>query len=479
MKEKNITIKILQLMTIISLYYIVGNNSIFIYVLSLSLYNIFTSCFNHISFKDTFDKFKDNYHKQKFLNLSILTIGIISLAFLLLSIAISDLSSSIMKIKDAFLVFFLMGLSIFQKPLINLLLDYLESTKRNKLRIATYNICYISELILLLLISILNFHILKIPTNNTLSLMYLPKIIILIIILIILFKISSQDKKIKNELIEYPKYNYKKELKKVLTKNHRKSIIDIVKNSYFYLSIIILYLVLTTRYKYAINVIDIDLTFIYFYALNIINSLIEIIAILVNNNNNTKDISNHMYLTIKIMLPIIIILSIISPLTCKLIFNNSNQSIYLVMLNFMSLFFILYNITSNNLNNKKILSISLFTGLIIKIITIIPLINAFYRMGYNLIYGDIISTIISLSITIIINYMTSPNKSYKGQNYLDKILNIMYENILLSIILIIIQFIIPISTDNYLKTLFITIIYLSVSIAFLKIKNKYKEQKRG
>ena len=96
-------------------------------------------------------------------------------------------------------------------------------------------------------------------------------------------------------------------------------------------------------------------------------------------------------------------------------------------------------------------------------------------MGYNLVYGDVISTMISLLITIIINYMASSNKVHKGQNYLDKILNTLYENILLAIILIIIEFIIPIKTDSYLKSLFLIVVYLSVSIVFIKVKNKYKE----
>ena len=42
---------------------------------------------------------------------------------------------------------------------------------------------------------------------------------------------------------------------------------------------------------------------------------------------------------------------------------------------------------------------SLIVGIISKIILIVPLINSFYRMGYNLIYGDIISTIIIFIMT--------------------------------------------------------------------------------
>lgn len=475
MKEKNIIIKTIQLLTIIPLYYIVGDKSIFIYVLSLSLYNIFASCFTHLSFKESFNKLKESYHKLKLLNLASLTIGVISIIFLLFSIIVSDISSSILKIDNLFLVFLVMGISIVTEPLLNLLIDYLESTKRKRKSIILYNIYHISESILLLIISILLFRIIKTPIHINIALMYLSKIISFFIVLVFIYPVIKKDVKPSNNKVQLVKYNYRLELKKILTNNHYKSIINIVKNSYYYISIIILYLILSTRYFYATSVIELDLTFIYFYFLNIINYLIDIINFLVNKNIDKSDISSYMYITTKIILPIIITLSIISPLSCKLLFNTEEQSIYLVMLNFMSIFIALYNITSNNIKNKKILCISLFSGLFIKIITTIPLINAFYRMGYNLVYGDVISTIISLLITIIINYMASSNKVHKGQNYLDKILNTLYENILLAIILIIIEFIIPIKTDSYLKSLFLIIVYLSVSIVFIKVKNKYKE----
>ena len=78
-------------------------------------------------------------------------------------------------------------------------------------------------------------------------------------------------------------------------------------------------------------------------------------------------------------------------------------------------------------------------------------------------------------ISIIINYIYLRNINKKNDNYFEKILNILYENIILTIILIIVQFIIPMDTNNYFKSLSLIIIYLIISIAFIKIKNK----KRG
>ena len=205
----------------------------------------------------------------------------------------------------------------------------------------------------------------------------------------------------------------------------------------------------------------------------IIISLSKIIVPLINNSESSKTLTNKLYLRLKIILPISIILSIISPLICKIIFNAPDKSIYLVIINFMILFLSLYNTTINELKNKKLLYVCISIGIITKLLTTIPLINAFYRMGYNLIYGDIVSTMISLLIPTIIGYMSSSNKSSKGEKYLDKILNIFYENIILTIILIVLEFIIPITTNSYLKSILLVMLYLSISYAFFKIKNKY------
>ena len=129
----------------------------------------------------------------------------------------------------------------------------------------------------------------------------------------------------------------------------------------------------------------------------------------------------------------------------------------------------------DNISNKKIIYISLFLGLIVKIATEIPLINAFYRMGYNLIYGDILASILGMILSIVINYIYIRNKEKTKDNYFTKLLDIFYENIILCIVLIIIQFIIPIKTDNYFKALGLLIIYLGISIVIFRLKNK----KRG
>ena len=148
-----------------------------------------------------------------------------------------------------------------------------------------------------------------------------------------------------------------------------------------------------------------------------------------------------------------------------------------MMLSFLSIFIALYNTTYDYIKSKKIIYISLIVSIISKIILTIPFIDSFYRMGYNLIYGDIISTIISMSLGIIINYVYIKlnNKSTKT---LENILTILYESILLCILLVIMQFIIPIKTDSYFKSILLLFVYIFISIVFIKMI-KTKRRKRG
>ena len=457
-ENKKLVLKTLKLLSIIILYYIIGKNNIFPYILSLSLYNIFISCFNHISIQDSLKKLNFQKSKSKLFKLMLLVISIISIIFLLLSILISDLLSVLLSINNITLLFVFMGLSIITKPLINLLSEYYEN-KRIKV------IYDILDNILLLLISLFIFRIFKINKTNILSLLYLSKILSAIFIIVILYLIRRPKKQNTEDNI-----NYKKEIKLVLKNNNQKSIIEIVKHTYYYISIILIYLILSTRYNYDVSELGSIITFIYFYSLKIIEYLIYLAKLITKDSTNI--ITEKIYRTFKMMLTITIIFGIISPLTCKIIFNNPSYSIYLTMVNFLAIFILLYDITYENIKNNKIIYISLLTGIISKIIITIPLINSFYRMGYNLVYGDILSTIIAMFISIIINYIYLKTINKSKVNYFEKILDILYDNILLCIILLLVQFIIPIDTRNYLKSCGLIIIYIILSITFIKIKNK-------
>ena len=469
--NKELVLKTLKLLSIILLYYIVGSKNLFLYVLSLSLYNIFISCFNHISIKDNLKKMSTNNSKTKLLKLLLSVISVISFIFLLSSILISDLLTTFLNLNNITTIFIFEGLCIITKPLIKILSEYLENIKTNSNYKKLLNLYDILDNILLIIIALFTFRIFKLKENIAISLLYLSKILSTFIILLIIYYLNKPLKINKDNRED--KINYSKEIKKILTNNIYKSIIEIVKNSYYYLSIIILYLVLSTRYNYNVNELGKIITFIYLYSLSIIEYLIYLAKLITKtlpNENLAK-----LYQTFKMILTITIIFGIISPLTCKLVFNDPSKSIYLIMVNILSIFILLYDITYENIKNKTVIYISLAVGLILKIVLIIPLINSFYRMGYNLVYGDITSTIIAMFISTIINYIYLKNKEKNKINYFDKILDIVYDNILLCIILILVEFIVPIDTSSYIKSLGLIIIYITISITYIKIKNK----KRG
>lgn len=476
MREKNIIIKTIELLTIIIIYYLVGKQSIFYYTMSLSLYNVFISFFKGITTKDDLQKIKNNKNKIKLLKLYILTTSVISFFFLILGLILSDIASATLKLEDLFIVFIFMGITIFIEPTLNILIDYLEVIKYKKVSLI-FNTYHVINSLLLIIITFLNFRIFHLKNTMATALLYLSKIISFLIVNLIILKIiklqlNKKSQKLDNNPINI---NYQQVIATFLKKYSTKSLISIIKNSYYYISIILLYLVLSTRYDYAVSKIDDIITFVYFYGIAIINYFISMADYLLQKYYKFQNVFDKMHLSIRIILPLSIVFSIISPLTSKVVFYDSSKSIYLLILNFLTIFISLYDITCQNIQNKKVICLSLLMGLISKITLTIPLINSFYRMGYNLVYGDIISTIIAFLISIIINHIYLRNKYPQMPNYLEKILTILYENIILCIILIIIEFIVPIETDNYFKSLFLIIVYLIICFIIYKLKR----QKRG
>lgn len=438
----------------------------FIYLLTIILYNIYVSSFNHIKIKDKLNKIDNNYQKLKIIKYTSLCIGGITLIYVLLSLLISESVNIFLNINKTLLTFIMMSISVVSVPILNLIIEYLEASNKPKVANRLYYTYYVLELTIFLIISFLSINVFKLPVYIMPALLYFPKIISLILIIVIFYLI------IKNQNIEKNDNNeikYTKELKNILKRDTHYSMIEICKYGSYYISTIVLYLVLSTRYSYDINTIEKDLVFIYLYGITIMEFIVRITLKYVEKK--AKNVIIELLEIFRYLSIIAIILAITSPLICKIIFNQSNNSIYLAMLGFLAIFIGLFIKTFSHIKNKKIIYISLLVGILSKIILIVPLINSFYRMGYNLIYGDIISTIISLFLSIIINYIYLKNK-FKKEKILDKILTTLYENMILCILLIILQFIIPIKTNNYIITVLIFVVYLAVSVLFFRVKKK-------
>lgn len=469
--NNNKIIKIIQCLTVILLYYIANKNSMFLYATTLSLYNIYISCFSHITIKNTLKKIDYNYSKFKILKYITIIIISICLLFTITSILLSDTINIFLNIENTFLPYLVMSISVITEPLTKIFLEYLESYNKPKLSNSLLNTYYILETAFLLLIAILTVTVFKLPMHISVSLLYISKILCFILVNAVILIVLKKQNINFNKTPAENTIKYKKEIKEILKNNSHKSIINIVKNSYYYISIIILYMILSTRYSYNVIEIEKDITFIYLYGITLVNFIVDYIIDLIHTKDKKINIISIILTLFRFTLTVAIILGVTSPLICKIIFGDNSNSIYLMMLSFLSIFIALFNLTFESIKNKKIIYISLITGIIAKIILIVPLINSFYRMGYNLVYGDIISTIIGMSLSIIINYIYLKSKN-KKEKTLDKMLATLYESIVLCIILVILQFIIPLKTDSYIKSIFLFGIYLFISITFLNIKKK-------
>ena len=177
MREKSISVKTYQVLLLIPLYYIIGNKNIFLYALTLCLYNIFVSCFTHVSIKDTLAKVNNKNERKKFFKIFGLVNVVIQLLILILSIIVGDITSAVLKIDDVFFPFLFMGLSVFTELLLNYLLDYLDAINYKKVSLTFFKMYYYIEGVLLIIISLLLFKCFKINNNLDIGLMYLSKII--------------------------------------------------------------------------------------------------------------------------------------------------------------------------------------------------------------------------------------------------------------------------------------------------------------
>ena len=171
-KNKDLLINSIYLITLIILYYIIGKKSIYLYVLTISLSNIFLSCISNITIKPTLDNTKAYHTKEKVFKLTTLTLIFIMLIIALLSICISDITSIFLHISDTLPIFVLMAISTINKPLINIYTEYLENVTNKKLQERSIFIYQVLSNILLILTAILAFRIFKTSIILAISLLY-------------------------------------------------------------------------------------------------------------------------------------------------------------------------------------------------------------------------------------------------------------------------------------------------------------------
>lgn len=446
MFKKNILF-ILGLIFITIINLTVNSTDLFYLLLTFSLYLIFVSTFSNVKY---------NNKSNNLIFPTIITIILISIIYCILSYIIGSLF-----FKDIKYIFLSLGLTIFIYPSISIIKDYLIINKhKNKSKLISliyYLISFISIIVILLL-----YHFTNIDLNILLSSIFIQQYFSFIIIIILNHKIF----KIRKINIE--------QLKPIFTNNIRKTLITISNLFFYYISLIFLYFILINKYLYSYEMVSTLLVDVYFYSYYFIIFL----SIIFYSDNIDKNINNTYIKLINKLLPITILISIISGPILLLLFNSNTNAYILTFLIFEPIFIIMYNIAMNMIIDKRQFKIILIISLLLKCITTIPLINSLYRMGYSMIYGDIISTILSLFIPIIITIIYI-NNIYKinFSNHFNSIISIIYQNIILCIILILLQLLVPLKTNNKIEAIGIITVYVITFVIFNYIKTNIRRHK--
>lgn len=495
MKRSNFYLYIIFILCIIPFYYLTKDINIFNIILILYLSLIFISTLSHVSIYSLLDRYlKKNYIciKDKVFKIVLSIVSIISLVYIFLTYIISCYLEKIFNLTNLKILSITVSSIILFVLVFKIINEYLIVHNYKKLGNNLLNIYLIFNIIYLLISSlILNF--IKINSSIKLIIISLSFIISgLILLSIILFcyrkKFKNKTRITRDEL----KINYYLDIKRIFKTNTYISLINVIKYAYIYISIIVSYRVLTIRYNYSIIDTTEILTHTYFYSLLLVlliyliykykNTIIlnNIKKIIENKETDKYNIISSYYIEkLSIYLPVSLITLLLSKPIYTLILNNYKYSYALGIMNVFLVFYIIYDITITiirYLNKNKQLFRLIIIGFIIFLISLIPMIDTSYRMGYPLIIGSVITLIISHLLVTIMGSIYLKKYNIIVINDIEKILVIFYKNILLSIILILLQLIIPSRLNNQLQALFLILFYFSSGVIYYLLKNLVRKK---
>ena len=468
-------INILYFLLMIFLFYFTKGSNMLLFTMSFSMFIIFSSLFSSTSIKDKINKFNNNkyyYSSKKIFKYTIIFISII-ISILML---ISYLFSLLINIKGITLVNICMCIYLYTNIIMKIEGEYIN----NKI----INIYNIINIILVFISIILLYKVFHFDNYINICILYLINIINFIFFNIMFYIfIFRKNKYVKKR--EENKINYIKEVKDCLITNKINTMFNIIKSSYIYFSIVILYFILINKYNYSYDTIGNYITSIYLYGISVIYFIYKIINnIYIDSfnelknkiiNKNEYNIYNFINKIINITISLMVLLIIISKPINNILFNGSTINIILDV-SYLLFFYIFYEVIINiNMicNKEKNVIIILLIGLVISLITSIPIINSSYRMGYNLVSGSIMSIILGITISTIIGIILIRNKlKLSLLDNFNNILNIIYSNIIYTLILVLFTFIVKVDIDKIFNSVLIIIFYIFISIVFYIIKKK-------
>lgn len=486
-KYKNFIYIFALLVMLMFIKFMLYEKDIFSVVISFSMFLIFVNSYSHINIEKEVNELRNNnyiYSQVRLFYLTILIVFLINLIYMGIIYIITLFLSDNYFLFNYNYILLIMGSTIFVIPTLNILSQYLKANNLKKFGSILKLMFYIIWGFLSIILLIVNY---KIDISNYMFAIYIYLleifafiVVILCCLLVIKNKKIFKLKQIKKR--EECKISLKNKLKNIFASNIKHSIKKVIYLSYYYVSIVFVFFILLYRYNYGYKeVISIMLdTYFYDFALILILVLYYILKykkVISNTINNIKEkgIINNLLIDIaNKVISVTILICILSGPILKLLFNSKNSIVFMFFIWILP-FILLYIIGIKLLevsSSKKVLYITLLTGILVKIVLTIPLINSFYRMGYNLIYGDIVANIIGMFVSYIMTILYL-NKKYKidFSNSFEKILNIVYENIILSLILIISSMVISLNVNSKSQALIVIIIYIVIYVIYNIIKN--------
>lgn len=486
-KYKNFIYIFALLVMLMFIKFMLYEKDIFSVVISFSMFLIFVNSYSHINIEKEVNELRNNnyiYSQVRLFYLTILIVFLINLIYMGIIYIITLFLSDNYFLFNYNYILLIMGSTIFVIPTLNILSQYLKANNLKKFGSILKLMFYIIWGFLSIILLIVNYKI-DISTYMFAIYIYLLEIFAFIVVILCCLLVIKNKKIFKLKQIkkrEECKISLKNKLKNIFASNIKYSIKKVIYLSYYYVSIVFVFFILLYRYNYGYKeVISIMLdTYFYDFALILILVLYYILKykkVISNTINNIKEkgIINNLLIDIaNKVIPVTILICILSGPILKLLFNSKNSIVFMFFIWILP-FILLYIIGIKLLevsSSKKVLYITLLTGILVKIVLTIPLINSFYRMGYNLIYGDIVANIIGMFVSYIMTILYL-NKKYKidFSNSFEKILNIVYENIILSLILIISSMVISLNVNSKSQALIVIIIYIVIYVIYNIIKN--------
>ncbi len=181
-----------------------------------------------------------------------------------------------------------------------------------------------------------------------------------------------------------------------------------------------------------------------------------------------KKINDSFSMLLFFIIPMVIGICILANPIWNLFYNTTDGALLLSYFIFTSIFISLFTMSVTIIQlfkDYKMLIISMVIGLATKMVLNVNMISIFYKSGLPPYYGVITASIIGYFITFLICFITLIFKyKIRMDKFINNGFNILIGSILMTVVLLVIKFIIPINVSSRLLCLLLIILYAIIGM---------------